>query len=482
MVAAADQDVIEAVAAKFQSGDVAGARADCRSFFAAVADPARQAPLRFWLGVIEQRGGTLPAAVEQFELALKGNRRHPPWLLQAGLAHFQLNALDRAEYLYRESLRLEPRYALAHYNLGVLLQRKRNWTGARRAFEAAIVHQAQFAEAFVNLANTLVELTEFDAAEVCYRRALAVNPHLANAHHGLGLLHLRHQQHSLATQSFEFAVEHDPAHLDAWLDLAECRHLAGDDPRAVACVAQVLAHPLADTPAYSQTRATAQFKLAHFRGDQPFAAPHALVERLYAAMAGTFDEHLTGRLGYRIPALLIAELKTWLTDFPAQWARPPAVLDLGCGTGLFGREVRPFTAKLVGVDLSASMLAKARERNLYDNLIESDLESYLAGTEDSFDLIAATDVLIYFGRLDELFVLIAAHLSAGGRFAFTTESPAELESDYFLLPAGRYAHHPRYIERLAAGNSLALIKRRDTPIRAENSVPLAGHVFILEKT
>ena len=477
MVAAADQDAIEAIAAKVQSGDLAGARVDCRNFFTAVADPARQAPLRFWLGVIERRSGALPAAVEQFELALMGNRRHPPWLLQAGLAHFQLGALDRAEYLYREALRLEPRYPLAHYNLGVLLQQKRNWTGARRAFEAAIAHQPQFPEALVNLANTLVELTEFDPAEVCYRRALAIDPRLANAHHGLGLHHLRHQQHALAARCFESAVEHDPAHLDAWLDLAECRHLAGDDPSAIACVARVLAHAPADMPAH----ATAQFKLAHYRGDHPAAAPHAMVARLFSGVAGTFDEHLTGRLGYRIPARLIAELNAWLTDFPARRSRRPAVLDLGCGTGLFGSEVRPFAAKLVGVDLSTAMLAKARDRNLYDQLIERDIESYLAGTQEAFDLIAATDVLVYLGRLEELFALIAAHLSDGGYFAFSTETPAALEQDYFLLPTGRYAHRARYVERLAADNSLTVAKRIDTTIRAENGVPLAGHVFILQR-
>ena len=74
------------------------------------------------------------------------NRRKPPWLVQAGLAHFQSKTFERAEYLYREALRIDPRFSLAHYNLGVLLQHMRNWAGARRAFEAAIAHQPQFPE------------------------------------------------------------------------------------------------------------------------------------------------------------------------------------------------------------------------------------------------------------------------------------------------------------------------------------------------
>ena len=473
MLETADQQVIHAVTAKFQRGDLAGARADCAHFLAVVNDPARQAPLRFWLGAIEQRSGALPAAIEQFELALAVNRRKPPWLVQAGLAHFQSKTLERAEYLYREALRIDPRFSLAHYNLGILLQHKRNWIGARRAFEAAIAHQPQFPEALVNLANTLVELTEFDTAEACYRRALTINPHLANAHHGLGLHHLRRHQHALAAHSFEAAVKSDPACLDAWLDLAECHHMASDDSRAITCVAEVLAR--------DATHEIARFKHAQFAGLKPAAAPPQLLERLYAGMANTFDEHLTQRLNYRIPELLVGELAPWLNDFAESNAQKATVLDLGCGTGLFGLAVHHLTSSMTGIDLSAAMLAKARERNVYNHLIESDLLSFLQRDERQADLITATDVLIYIGQLEPLFAQIPAHLSKAGIFAFSTESPSDLAEDFRLESSGRFAHHNEYISRLAESNGLSIIKRIDTVVRTENTVPLSGRVFILQK-
>lgn len=477
MSAASDQLAIDAIAEKCRRGDLAGARAACHHFLAAVTDSTRRAPFHFWLGVIEQQGGALSAAIEQFELALAAHRRDPQWLLQAGLAHFQAGHLERAENLYRQSLRLEPRSAIAHYNLGVLLQHKHDLPGAQRAFEAALVHQPAFAEALVNLANTLVAQGNAAAAEQCYRRALAVNPRLANAHHGLGLQFLRRQQYTQAARSFIAAVEHDAGHGDAWLDLAECHHLAGDDARAAACIEQALAH----LPEASEARATAQFKRAHYRGEQPAALPHTAVARLYAGMAGSFDAHLTQRLGYRIPATLMAELRAWLTAFPSAHARAANVLDLGCGTGLFGGEVRPFAATLVGVDLSASMLDKARERNVYDQLIESDIESWLDASPAMFDLIVATDVFIYAGPLDAIFRRVAAHLARGGRFAFSTESPPGFTQDHALQPSGRYAHGARYIEWLAAQHALSIERRLDEDIRTEGGVPVAGHVFILQQ-
>ncbi len=480
---AADQHAIDAIAEKVKRGDMAGARADCQRHFSAVSvlnDVARQAPFHFWMGVIEQRSGTLPAAIEHFDSALAVNRRHPSWLRQAASAHFESNSLERAEHLYRAALRIEPRDALSHYNLGILLQQQHDWQGARRAFEAALTHQPRFAEALVNLANTLIELSDLPKVEACYRRALEINPRLALAHHGLGRHLLRRGRAAEAADLFASAVDCDSRLVDAWLDLAECRHLSGNDEGAemgaIACVEQVLAMAPIDSVAHT----TAQFKLAQYRGEKPSTLPHAMVARLFADMAGTFDEHLTQHLGYRIPALLIDQLKDWLTAFPARGAHLPSVCDVGCGTGLFGVEARRYSGHMVGVDLSAAMIAQARARGCYDELIDNDLLSYLSVTDEKFDLIAATDVVLYVGRLEEMFTLVAARLSDGGRFAFTTESPPALDADFALLPAGRFAHHPRYILRLAKDVGMNIVAKVDATIRTENGSPLAGHIFILE--
>src|SRR5207248_233908 len=74
------------------------------------------------------------------------------------------------------------------------------------------------------------------------------------------------------------------------------------------------------------------------------------------------------------------------------------VLDLGCGTGLCGALLRRWARTLVGVDLSPGMLEKARERGCYDRLEQGDLVAVMRTMPArSFDLIVATDVLIYIG-------------------------------------------------------------------------------------
>ena len=113
-------------------------------------------------------------------------------------------------------------------------------------------------------------------------------------------------------------------------------------------------------------------------------------------------------------------------------------------------------------------------------MIENDLLSFLDGSKEVFDLIVATDVFIYVGRLDELFARVTLRLSTGGRFAFSTEALLVGDADYHFQPSGRFAHHPRYIARLAEEYGLAVVKQVDCDIRTENGLPLAGQLTILE--
>ena len=173
--------------------------------------------------------------------------------------------------------------------------------------------------------------------------------------------------------------------------------------------------------------------------------------------------------------------RTTLAALLAGWfhARgPAAVLDLGCGTGLFGVEIAAAKSRLVGVDLSARMVDAAGNRGVYDELHAASIDTYLATHADRFDLVVATDVLVYIGALETMFAGVRSHLNAGGRFAFSTESPADLMDGFRLLPAGRYAHSPAYVRALAGANGFEVIAQEPAIIRTEANVPIEGFVFV----
>ena len=108
----------------------------------------------------------------------------------------------------------------------------------------------------------------------------------------------------------------------------------------------------------------------------------------FDAFADNFDDHL-GRLEYRAPELIAAALGA---------ARGPErslgeVADLGCGTGLCAPFLKGRASRLVGVDLSAGMLAKARERGFYDELLQAELTAFLDVKSGAFHTLVSADTL-----------------------------------------------------------------------------------------
>ena len=101
--------------------------------------------------------------------------------------------------------------------------------------------------------------------------------------------------------------------------------------------------------------------------------------------------------------------------------RVARAVDLGCGTGLMGVEIRPLCDRLEGVDLSARMLAEARRKGIYDSLVQAELLEFLAADPGGIGLATAADVLIYCGPLPPVLAAAYAELAPGGLFGFSLE-------------------------------------------------------------
>ena len=139
---------------------------------------------------------------------------------------------------------------------------------------------------------------------------------------------------------------------------------------------------------------------------QPDQPPVAYVEQLFDDYAGHFEEALVEKLNYRVPERLKDLI---LRHGPQSY---DCAIDLGCGTGLLGVEIADFVARLEGYDLSLNMLAKAEEKAIYDHLSQADLSRGPAETRffdggllpRRADLVAAADVVMYLGDLENLFL------------------------------------------------------------------------------
>jgi predicted TPR repeat methyltransferase len=278
-----------------------------------------------------------------------------------------------------------------------------------------------------------------------------------------------HGDLSAAAELFEQTLERAPNWAAAWFALGEAREKLGDLDAA----AQAFRATLEADPADAQG-AAARLALIG-RKDVPDTLPPAYVARLFDDYAWRFDKHLLKNLGYRAPALIADTLSG-----VAPGRRFASALDLGCGTGLMGEALRDRADRLAGVDLSAAMIAKARERNVYDELIIDDAGAPVRERPNAFDLIVAADVLVYVGDLGPLFAVVGTALTADGLFAFSVEA---CEGDGFKLePTMRFAHNRSYVEATAREAGLRPLLIRSASTRREANADTPGLICVFQRT
>jgi predicted TPR repeat methyltransferase len=216
--------------------------------------------------------------------------------------------------------------------------------------------------------------------------------------------------------------------------------------------------------------------------DVPPRASEGFVVGIFDAFAASFESKLAN-LSYRAPALVAA----MLDDSRREPSKNLDVLDAGCGTGLCGPLLVPYARRLSGVDLSAGMLDRAKEKNVYDELVQRELTEYLRDRREAFDLIVSADTLVYFGDLEDVVDAAAGALRPHGLLIFTLEDAAREDAAredaslaYRLELHGRYSHARGYVERLLAGAGL-VCQIAHADLRMESGTPVAGLVIRARK-
>jgi predicted TPR repeat methyltransferase len=271
-----------------------------------------------------------------------------------------------------------------------------------------------------------------------------------------------------AAEIFEQTAELAPGWAPAWFALGEARERLGDIEGAAEAFRATLK---AD---HSDALGAAPRLALIGRADEPSALPEAYVARLFDDYAPRFDAHLTKALDYRAPALIAEAL-----DLAAPGRRFASALDIGCGTGLMGEAVRERVDHLTGVDLSPGMIARARERGLYDALDVADATAFLADSAPgAYDCILAADALCYFGDLRPIIQACKRALAAGGVFCFSIESFAA--EGFRLGKTLRFTHSPAYLDATAREVGLRPLLMRAASSRREAGDAVPGLVVTLQ--
>ena len=207
------------------------------------------------------------------------------------------------------------------------------------------------------------------------------------------------------------------------------------------------------------------------QGEVPAHVPVELTTHMFDEMASIYDKHMIRDLGYRLPKRVAGQL---LEIFPD---RRFNLLDLGCGTGLLGAVLGPIDGYILGVDMSAKMLAEAAKHQVYYKFHQVNLLDALTATPaNTFEAITALDVLIYVGDLQQTLTDAYRVLTPGGVLIFSCEHGDVTGPDSQLQPFGRYTHTQAGTVRFAKAAGFERVETQDVDLRMEAGQPVDGFV------
>jgi predicted TPR repeat methyltransferase len=418
-------EAIEIVMRSLRSGQIDDAETICRKILEVAPD---HPDATHYLGIVEHKNGRTAEGLALIRRSLELAPAQPDWHSNFGILLQAQDDLEGAIESFRQALTIDPSHANAHGNLGVLLRVLGRHEEAEAEYRRAIALNPQHADAYRNLAILLSVTGRTEEAVTAYCRALTLKPDIPEGHRLLAIAY---------------------------------RMLGETEKAILVCEEWVRAKP---------EDAVAKHTLAAISGrDVPIRATDAYVQQVFDGFSRTFEAKLA-KLEYRAPDLVVVSLAA--TGIPADRSRH--VLDLGCGTGLCGPLLASYAARLVGIDLSAGMLEHARDKRVYDDLVQAELTDYASRHPDAFDVIVSADTLVYFGVLDEALFASARALRPGGWLVFTAEEAVDPASpDFAIQPHGRYCHRADYIERLLTAAGLDVHIDRGE-LRKEQGQPVPG--------
>ena len=120
--------------------------------------------------------------IEDAVRVLRTVRRPAQTCTMVGVVLARADRADAAEALYREAIRIDPGFAVAHSNLATTLARQGKMDEAETQYRKAIDLQPDYAEAHHGLGVVLLSREEFDPAIREFREALKSNPDLGPTH------------------------------------------------------------------------------------------------------------------------------------------------------------------------------------------------------------------------------------------------------------------------------------------------------------
>lgn len=420
------------------------------------------------------RSGDVAGAKKLYEEILQQEPHRTEVLYNLALAHIALAEIDQAKATLEKVLEKLPGHQDALNNLGAILLKQDATEQALQCFSSVVAGNPSHLEARNNLAVTLSQLGRYYHAIKHFEFYLDKMPDDISARYSYATALLDFGDFTQAVIEFEKVLEFKPDHWNALSNLGIAELKSGQLEKAKKHFEKVLHY-------YPNSPEIAYLYSALTQRNMPDKPPAQYVQHLFDHYSKYYETHMVDSLHYQAPLQLFNLLKKNIYPLPdRQWN----ILDCGCGTGLSGLPFRQLAEKLTGIDLSSKMLNLAEHKLIYDELIETEIVTYVEKTSNAYDLCIAADTFNYFGDLLPVLKACANALKPHGYMLFSLETPEESDDkkqNWLLKPHGRYCHPLQAIKKAMDLCHFTQIAIEESVLRVQNQIPVKGWLCLFQR-
>ena len=413
----------------------------------------------FYLSRAYRQTGHLKSALTAID---KTGLKQILYLIEKALIYQDLKKYDQALSLYQQAMRLAPHNPDIWANQANIFKARGEFAAAENYYKRALAQDDKHLAARHNLADLLYKMDRIAESLEQYRTVLIQHPDDVSALYNLAIILEKTGEYadSLGLYFKVLLSGQAPAGLD-WRIANTLALLAENNQKLAIDFATGWYKNFPDNPVARHTLFALTGK---DEGDNK-----EYIQKLYDDFSITYDNKMK-----ELQSCSVVEMKKIL---PRQ--KYNKALDLGCGTGAWGRAFHKYLGHLIGVDLSSKMIEIAAHIKPYNKLIKSDILSYLDKDKTKFNLITALDVLNYAPDVRPIFTKVSDHLRAGGIFAFSLEVTDKKEP--FLGLHGRYLYPKDYLLAELQKVGLTVIKQKEIPLRLEGKSFAPGLIVVVQK-
>ena len=416
---------------------------------------------------------------------------------------------QKSSELSLQVLAEDPKNYTALINLGNVSFLQKKYKEAILYYNRARHIKPQDPIALTNMGLVCYERSKFSKSKIFLQKVLKKDSHNQNALTIIGQIYLEEEKYSKAIRSFKTALKFFPQ--DVWLHSYLGRSLQKSKKFSKALDEMWQALELSNgadsqhldlayglyeiaiekgkkfvdpwlkkwQKKYPQNDIVIQTWNAFYPDKNFTVSKSGYISNLFDVFADNFEDCLQA-LDYHAPEFIAQKSAKFCQTDSNKKLR---ILDLGCGTGLCGKYLDSVfkNKEFIGVDLSSKMLAKAKEKNIYNQLIRDDLLHYLKINTKLFDLVVSADVFTYFGNLDKTFFLINKSLHQNGIFIFTISKNIISKDDWIQHLSGRFLHSEKYIKFILQKYKFLILDFEENCLRYEGEKEVLGWIVTVMK-